>query len=269
MPDFNEYTLFAQEIAKEAGAIMRENFTLHMKKEWKDDHTPLTKSDTSINALVIKEVQKRFPGHAVLGEEQSTKNTNAQHCWVVDPVDGTIPFSHGVPTSAFSLAYVMDGVPHSGVVYDPFLDRLVTAEKGKGAWLNDLRAHVNEAKTLRQEVVTIDGPLHNTGVQNVSFLPLFENTFRTGAKITKYSSMVYGGMLVALGEFTGSICNARYPWDIAALKIIIEEAGGKVTNLLGKEQRYDQEIFGAVLSNGKVHKQLLLLAATTIWPQQI
>jgi inositol-phosphate phosphatase / L-galactose 1-phosphate phosphatase / histidinol-phosphatase len=113
-----DYLYFAIKIAKEAGDIMRAHFSLGMKKEWKEDNSPLTITDTAINELVIQKVKESFPEHGVLGEEASLETTDATHIWVVDPVDGTIPFSHGVPTFAFSLALVVDGVPQLGVVFD-------------------------------------------------------------------------------------------------------------------------------------------------------
>jgi fructose-1,6-bisphosphatase/inositol monophosphatase family enzyme len=182
----------------------------------------------------------------------------------VDPVDGTIPFSHGVPTFAFSLALVVDGESQLGVVYDPMLDRLFVAEKGQGATMNGKPIHVSSAETFDHQAITIDGPWGVLGNKAYTLPQAFK-----GKKVffTKFSSMVYGGTLVALGEFGLSVCNAEHPWDIAALKVIIEEAGGRVTDLHGKEQRYDGPIDGAIMSNGLLHDKLVEIVQRTVFSE--
>lgn len=257
------YLDFAKSIAREAGDIMRANFQLGMHKEWKEDNSPLTATDIAINDLVIKKVAEAYPDHAVLGEEASSEHS-ASHLWVVDPVDGTIPFSHGVPTFAFSLALVINGEPQVGVVYDVMSDRLLSGEKGKGAFLNDDPLSVSVAESLKHTVVGVDGPWAGTGATGVNFYDIPRLIDQAGAKIIKPSCMVYCGIMVALGEFSAAILNGHFPWDVAALKVIIEEAGGKVTNLRGEEQPYDKETFGAILSNSKVHQQMVAIASQTL-----
>lgn len=258
-----DYLDFAVEVAQEAGRIIRENFQLGMKKEWKADNSPLTVTDIAVNDLVIKRVAETYPNHAVLGEESSSDEM-ASYLWVVDPVDGTIPFSHGVPTFVFSLALVVDGVPQVGVVYDVMFERLLSAVKGQGATMNGKPLLVNSAENLRHTVINIDGPWAGSGATGVEFYELPKLLDKSGAKLTKFSCMAYGGVMVALGEFSAAICNGHFPWDIAALKVIIEEAGGRVTNLRGDEQPYNQETFGAIMSNGKVHDQVVELTKQTI-----
>lgn len=250
---------FAIELAKEAGQIMRSNFSLGMKKEWKEDNTPLTVTDEAINELVIQKVSATFPDHSVLGEENSSEVSGSTHVWVVDPVDGTIPFSHGVPTFVFSLALVINGQPQVGVIYDPILDRLLSAEKGKGAYLNGKLIQVGLQRDLKNTVVNIDGSWVSGGGEAIEVKELDGVIRNEGAKVTRLCCMAYGGMLVALGEYSAAICGGVYPWDVAALKIIVEEAGGKVTNLKGEEQQYHQPIYGAVISNQPLHEQLVQL----------
>src|SRR6185369_6851970 len=95
---------FALQMAQEAGGIIRSNFSMGMKKEWKEDVTPVTVSDLAINKDLIEGVKQHFPGHSVYGEEESALIDGAEYVWVCDPVDGTLPFSHGIPTCMFSLA---------------------------------------------------------------------------------------------------------------------------------------------------------------------
>lgn len=245
----NPHLNVAMEIAQQAGSIMRNNFTLGMKKEWKSDSTPLTITDTTVNSLVIDVIGREFPDHAVLGEEESL-DREAEYVWVVDPVDGTAPFSHGVPTFVFSLALVQNGIPVTGVIYDPVLDRLLHAEKGQGAFLNNERIHVSDRSAWARSQVNLD----------TDTIPRLRTKLcDLGAWCSTFNSAVYGGLLVACGEFVAEVYAYDKPWDAAAMKIVIEEAGGKVTGLDGGEQRYDGTINGCVASNGVLHDELIAL----------
>lgn len=249
-----EYKDFAIDLAKRAGEIMRQNFKLGMSVEYKSDKSIVTEADIAINKMVIDKVKEEFPGHDILGEEESDIQANSEYLWVCDPIDGTSPFSHGVPTCAFSLALVKNGESIVGVCYDPFLDRMVFAEKNKGATLNNIDISVSNTQK----------PQENGLIDICSFIraryqlwPLYETFAKLGVRTSKLGSIVYPGMLVACGEATAAIFPHTGCHDIAALKIIVEEAGGKVTDLFGNEQRYDQAIKGAIVSNGKIHDLLV------------
>lgn len=250
------YKDFVVELAYEAGEKMRNDFKLGMKKEWKKDKTPVTVTDTFVNQLVIDSISKKFPEHSILGEELSSLKDDNEYVWVCDPIDGTIPFSHGFPIFAFSLALVKNGEPILGVIYDPILDRMVTAEKGKGAFLNDKPIKVSSFSAFSERTI-IDG-----GIQSLGLLGLEKEILNREVLTSRIYSCVYGGMLVAMGEFVAEIYRYINPWDAAAVKIVVEEAGGKVTDLLGNEQRYDQEINGFIASNGLIHDELVKRAKT-------
>lgn len=243
------YKKFAVDIAKTAGKIIRANFKSGMEKKWKSNGTPLTITDTKINRLVIAGVKKYFPTHDVLGEEESSRHNHSKFLWVCDPVDGTIPFSHGTPTCVFSLALVIDGSPVLGVIFDPFMDRLVVGEKGCGAYSNGKKIRVSK-HGIKNSVLNWESPSLMT--------PLVEK-FGNCLPV-KLNSFIYGGMLVAMGEMVASMYSWHFAHDCASLKIIIEEAGGKATNLLGQDQRYDGKVKGMLVSNGVVHRQLLTIS---------
>lgn len=243
---------FAEHLAREAGKIMRENFSassVGMKREWKDDNTPLTITDTAINKLVLDAIQEKYPTHSFVGEEGSNIK-ESEYTWVCDPVDGTIPFSHGFPTFAFSLALTKNGESIVGVMYDPIMDRLISAEKGKGAHLNGKRVSVSAEKTItKQSFVELNTDDRMTSLRAY----LHEKKCYVPCLYT----CVYSAMLVATGEFVAAIYPYNKPWDAAAVKVVIEEAGGKVTDLEGNDQRYDGEVKGFVASNGLVHDELI------------
>jgi fructose-1,6-bisphosphatase/inositol monophosphatase family enzyme len=250
-----EYKEFAVNLARESGDIIRQNFTLGMKKEWKEDRSPVTVTDLKINQLVIDRVRENFPDHNVKGEEQSFLENKSDFLWVCDPVDGTIPFSHSVPICAFSLALVKNGESILGVIYDALMDRMYFAGKGKGAFLNEKPIKVT--KSLKLERSLVDVVFFNTARYQIKNLP--QKLIEAGAIVSKLGSETYAGGLVASGEYIASIFPHYTAHDVAAIKIIVEEAGGKVTDIFGNEQRYDQDIKGAIVSNGYVHDQLVKL----------
>ena len=246
-----EHKQFAINLAKEAGEIIKANFVMGMKKEWKSNDTPLTETDITINQLIIDSVKKKFPAHGILAEEGKDLSGEEEYIWVGDPIDGTTPFSHGYPTFAFSLALTKNGESILGVIYDPVLDRLAVAEKGGGAFLNGKQITVSKANSFKNVLVNLD-----TDFELVS---LREPLIKEGAFTTTLYSAVYASLLVAAGEFFAQIFEYKNPWDGAAVKIIVEEAGGKVTDIYGNEQRYDKEINGFVASNGILHDKIISL----------
>lgn len=154
----------------------------------------------------------------------------------------------------FSLALVKDGKPILGVVYDPYLKRMFTAEKGKGAYLNGKPTKVSTSGLLANQSIGLSSDqtiLHQPGVH--------AECWDKGLQIFGLKSCIYSSMLVASGQFIAHMYNSTHSHDVAAVKIIVEEAGGKVTNLRGKEQRYDQPIYGALISNGVAHDDLIEL----------
>jgi myo-inositol-1(or 4)-monophosphatase len=264
-----DYLQFAQDLAKEAGEIMRSYF-LHTEREWKTDSSPITTADTEINALVIARVRAKYPSHSVHGEEKSDY-TDSSFLWVCDPIDGTLPYSSGIAASTFSVALVIDGVSTIGVVYDPFFDCLYHAMKGSGAFMNLQPIHVSDESSLENSVIDIEGlywPKIGTEV------PL-SNSLRDvlvdkNVKTTQFYASILPSALVAQGLFTAVIMNGKTIQDGAAVKVIVEEAGGKVTDMYGNEQRYDVPARGFIASNGLVHDELVaIIEANTLKPSEV
>lgn len=254
-----QYLEFAKNLAQEAGAIIKQNFRLGMSKEWKSNNSPVTETDIVINKMVIERVMQHFPEHEVQGEEESMRLGGAEYLWVCDPVDGTMPFSQGIPTSVFSLALVKDGVPLLGVIYDPYMDRLFYAVKGKGAYLNDYEIKVSSQTAIEKSYFGLEG---NTDIGGVRF-----EVLNLKGKVFTLGSVIYEGMLVACGELAGVFFAHTSAHDGAAIKVLVEEAGGKVTDLFGNEQRYDKSIKGFIASNGHLHQQLVGLVGR-VMPQE-
>lgn len=242
-------------IARKAGEIMREHFRKDVHVDWKpEDHTPVTIVDTSINQLLLKEVPLVFPNYAIYSEEESLAK-ESKFAAVCDPLDGTWPFTHGVPTFAFSLGFTEDGNPFAGVIYDPILDRMYTAEKGKGAFVNGKRISVKEWPLKNPEERLSVGISWDYGQRNLS--GVCDALIAYPTSFFNLLSAVYMGMLVASGEIAGCIVPVKYPWDVAAIKILVEEAGGKVTDLFGNDQRYDRTVDGFIAAHPAFHEILV------------
>lgn len=255
MSDLQKRLEFATELAYQAGDIMLKYFQIGVAKENKSDGSPVTIADREVNALVIESVSKEYPNDGVLGEEASNLKEGAEYVWVCDPIDGTIPYTFGIPVSQFSLALVKDGNPVVGVLYDPYMKRLYHAVKGGGAFMNEQRIHVNKETKLAGNFIA-------SPTQNVSLFDsakLVEEISKRNINTCVFRCFTSECSLVASGQFVGSILGYPTAHDVAAVKIIVEEAGGKVTDLLGNEQRYDRAVKGAIISNGLVHDELVFL----------
>lgn len=260
-----EYLALAKEIAEGASPIALKYFGFEIEETWKSNNTPLTQADTEINSFVIEKVNARYPDHSVLGEEESNLKPGSKYVWVCDPIDGTMPYSCGLPTFTFSLALVdqSDGQPIVAVVNDPVMKNMYWATKGGGAYRNGKRITVSKATDLKNTYMNIDGgslidPAHgSTKDSGTSKEKTITGLRRYGAKSMVLLSIVYGAIQVANGKFSGSIFFGKFAHDVAALKLITEEAGGKVTDIKGNDRRYDAEGFGCVVSNGILHDIIL------------
>ena len=251
-----DYLEFAKQIANAAGKIMNDNFVLGINTDYKADNTPLTIADTSINKLVIDEVKRRFPDHGVLGEEASS-GTDCSLLWVVDPLDGTMAYSQGLPNSVFSLALVENGETIVAVVMDPFTHRLYWAIKGGGAFVNDIALQVNDQHELGPKTY-IDVAAHFK-LKDFDALKTMALLANKGVKVTKSFTAISNALPIATGQHLASLVFLEYPWDGAAVSLIVTEAGGKATDLAGNARMWNKPGDGFVLSNGLIHDELIAI----------
>lgn len=256
--DMEEYLEFAKEIADYAGKVMIKYFSEDNGANYKEDNTIVTKADKEINDYLVKRVKETFTEHAVDGEEEGFGES--KYKWVCDPIDGTAMYARHVPVAVFSLALVVDGKPVVGVIYDPFTESLYTAIKGQGAYKNGRKIHVSDIQLDdMRSVSNID--IWPEAEYNIidAIKKLGEKTYFVGV-----GSVIRACTCVATGDFNLALFpgTKHKNCDIAAVKVIVEEAGGKVTDLFGDEQRYDKSINGAVVSNGVVHDEVIEVIKT-------
>ncbi len=248
-----EYLEFAKDIAYQAGKIMIKYFNQNNGSSYKKDKTIVTLADTEINSYLIEKVKEKYPKHCVDGEEEQFGKSD--YVWVCDPVDGTAMYASHIPVAVFSLALVINGVSTLGVVYDPFTNNLYSAIKGKGAYKNNEKINVNDIE-LGDKKSTSNFDMWPGADYNI-----YDVIKKLGKKtyFVEIGSVIRACMCVASGDFNLAIFpgTKHKNCDIAAAKVIVEEAGGKVTDLFGNEQRYDESINGAIISNGKVHNEVV------------
>ncbi|XLQ20698.1 MAG: inositol monophosphatase family protein [Candidatus Moraniibacteriota bacterium] len=252
----NNYLEFAKSVAEGASEIALKYFGFDVANTWKSDNTPLTKADTEINSYVIKRISEKYPEHSVVGEEESKLVNDSKYIWVCDPIDGTIPYSCGLPMWTFSLALVdvKTGQPIVGIVNDVMMKNMYWAHKNGGAFRNGEKIQVSNKDSLKKTYLNVDGTGKDMNFSGINTINSLQNN---GAKVMKLLSIIYGGVQVSNGKFVGTVFFHPYAHDVAALKIIIEEAGGKVTDLNGDERRYDKDGIGCVISNGTLHNEIL------------
>jgi myo-inositol-1(or 4)-monophosphatase len=250
---------FAKGLAQQAGEIMLEHFQVGMQRQFKPEegNSELTEADLAINALVIKTIRERYSEHSIIGEEDSHLVEGSKFSWVCDPIDGTASFVFGMPTNVFALALVdHSGQPVVAVVLDPHTQRTYHAIKGGGAFLNGQPIHVNQTDKLSKAAVSSSG----RRCKVIDFASFRGEYFGSAFRIISATSTIYEAMLIASGQIAATVLPGSHPWDAAATKLIVEEAGGRVTNLLGEDQRYDSDIQGLIASNGAVHDEIVALA---------
>ena len=259
--NMNEYLEFAKRIALFAGKEMVKYFTSNKDISFKRDNTVVTKIDKDINHYLIEEVHRVYPLHSVIGEEEKSVK-DSSYVWVCDPVDGTGMYTNQVPVSVFSLALVIDGIPTVGVVYDPYLENLYTAILGEGAYCNGKKIHVNALNFGDK------GYRLNYEMWNHAFVDTMQiaHDYLDTVKVSSIGSVARSCMAIASGYFSADLFPGEEHGncDMAASYLIVSEAGGKVTDMYGNEQRYDQDIKGAIVSNGVSHEKLVEIVSKYI-----
>jgi myo-inositol-1(or 4)-monophosphatase len=249
----NDFVPAMAEIAREAGALLIEHFDQHVKIEYKGEADLVTIADRKSEILIRERIKKNWPSHDVLGEEQGLVDTGSDYRWYVDPLDGTTNFAHGFPVFCVSMALEHKNYRIAGVVYDPTRDEMFSAERGSGAYLNQERIHVSKTANLAECLVATGFPSHKRH-KNPNIYFYHQITLRTHG-VRRAGSAALDLCCVASGRFEGFWEFNLNPWDTAAGVLIVEEAGGKVTDFHGGLFQLNSR--ETLASNGQVHDALL------------
>ena len=214
-------------------------------------------ADRRSEEVIREELERARPGYSFLMEESGeSRGEDPQHRWIVDPLDGTTNFLHGIPLFAVSIALERQGRIQAGVIYNPVSDELYTAERGGGAFLNDRRLRV-AARSLLTECVVATGTPHLGRGDHGGYLRELVPIMATVAGIRRNGAAALDLAWVAAGRFDGFWERDLQPWDVAAGLLLVREAGGFITDLAGKETIL--ETGNVVAGNESIHRQLLAI----------
>ncbi|HKS94806.1 MAG TPA: inositol monophosphatase family protein [Terriglobia bacterium] len=243
------YLNTAVEIAREAGALIAQLSKQPQEIAYKRRSDIVTETDRRSEALIVERLRGRFPKHAIVAEEGSGQQTDSDYCWYVDPLDGTTNFAHGFPVYCVSLGLTYQDEIVAGVVYDPTREELFAAERGAGAYLNHKRIHVSKVANLDESLLATGFPPFASN--NEVNMGLYARFSQLSHGIRRAGSAALDLCSVAAGRFEGFWELKLNPWDKAAGALMVEEAGGRVTDLNGgRFKLLGEEI---VTSNGLVH----------------
>ncbi|HWG38153.1 MAG TPA: inositol monophosphatase family protein [Terriglobales bacterium] len=247
----SEFCAAAAEIARQAGAILLEHRG-RVGIEYKGEADLVTAADRASEAFLTAALRQRFPGHGMVAEEGS-RTAGTEYCWYVDPLDGTTNYAHGLPIFAVSLGLEHRGELTAGVVYNPVLDELFTAARGQGAQLNGAPIRVSGQRELAQSLLATGFPSKKRHANpNIHFYQHF--SLRTHG-MRRLGSAALDLCYTACGRFEGFWEFNLQPWDTAAGTLIVQEAGGTVSDMMGGRHRLDSP--EVLASNGWVHAALL------------
>ena len=221
----------AIEIARKGGKHTLKHFNKNVEVQRKDDDSPVTIADQEAEEIMRQEIQNRFPDHGILGEEHGTINEESSVQWILDPIDGTKSFIHGVPLYTTLIGVLVDDEPIVGIVYAPALDELCDAAKGKGTRLNGEACSVRSCNELSEATfLSTDGTTSEEFGFGNEFQTLLDKT-----RINRTWGDAYGHMLVATGRADIMFDPILNIWDAAPLLTIMQEAGGVYCDVHGKE----------------------------------
>ena len=242
-------------IAKVAGEIVREGFDQNFSIEYKTNSSNLvTEIDKKSEARIKEFIKKEFPTHGILAEESGGSNTDAEYVWVVDPLDGTTNFAHHFPIFSVSIGLQKNGKTICGVVNYVMQNDIYSAELGSGAFKNGNKIAVNPNDNLRTSLLVTGFP-YDIDENPSNALQIFTEMVKVSRGMRRLGSAAIDFCYVASGIFEGFWEVHLHPWDICAGQLIVEEAGGKLTDFDGNPLTIHSKQI--LCSNGKIHDQML------------
>jgi myo-inositol-1(or 4)-monophosphatase len=246
---------FAIQTARDAGRILAERFGRKIEISNKSEIDLVTESDLASERLIIERIRTFYPRHSILAEESGTLNPDDRESawrWIIDPLDGTTNYAHGYPCFCVSIALEHKGRLEIGVVYDPIRDEMFSAERGKGASLNGRRINVSRTMNLSTALLCTGFPYDVR--ERSEFARHFASFIMHAQGVRRDGAAALDLAYVAAGRFDGFWEEGLKPWDVAAGALIIEEAGGRLSNYRGEP--LDIHTPPVVASNGFIHDQM-------------
>jgi len=255
----DSYLSVCEEAARAAGKILVEMLGATSIRHKKNPRDLVTEADVAAQKIIESMVIGAFPDHRFLGEEGNptplSQNTNSEFCWIVDPLDGTTNFVHGVPAFGPSIALTQGTNVLCGVFYNPMTDEFFSAAQGQGAFLNGKRIQTSTWQTLEEALIAVsfpsaireDSPDFTAFLKTVSLCQSFRRSGSTALNMS----------YVAAGRFDSTWAYACHPWDIAAGIVLVQEAGGVVTKPDGSPYDFGEPSPVCATANEMLHQQLM------------
>ncbi|MEE9554903.1 MAG: inositol monophosphatase family protein [candidate division Zixibacteria bacterium] len=246
----SEFLIIAEQAAREAGRLVLEMRKSELLVEKKGKVDLVTEADRRSEQLIRKIIETNFPNHSFKAEEGTEAQGDSEYLWLVDPLDGTTNYAHGLPVYCVSLGLLKGKEIIAGCIYNPNLDECFTAEAGKGAFLNGKQIHVSKTESLDDSLLATGFPydIRETDDDNLKEFTAF---YKKARAVRRAGAAALDLAYVACGRFDGFWEFKLSPWDIAAGILLVEEARGKATSYSG--DRYDIYKGELVASNGLIH----------------
>lgn len=249
-------------LAKGAGKILKDGFGKQHEIKMKGVIDLVTEIDKQAEDYLITKIRNMHPGDMITGEESGTHNgSSTAGQWLVDPLDGTLNYAHGIPIFSVSIAYALNGHVMQGVVYDPMQDECFSAVRGQGAFLNERRLQVSGVQQMVGAMLCTGFPydVHTTEDNNLNY---FSNFVRKSQAVRRLGSAALDLGYVAAGRLDGFWELQLNAWDIAAGMLLVEEAGGIVTDMAGKPIKLVPP-YSIVAANKALHPQMMGIIASS------
>ncbi len=245
----------AKQAAQAGGAIVARYFRDGVEMRTKAVSDLVSDADIESENAIVAAIREAYPDHAILGEESHQADVTAAKLWIVDPLDGTTNFAHGIPHFAISIAYYEHGQPRCGVIYNPVREDWYVTEVGQGAWYNGRRVRVNNQTSLSQSLVGV-GFYYDRGAMMEATLRAIRELFGQQIHgIRRFGTASLDLAQVAMGMYGAYFEYQLSAWDFAAGRLFVEEAGGRVTTCQGEPLPLAKS--SVLASNGHLHDAVL------------
>lgn len=244
----------AKKAADEAGKIVKKYYLSELILRNKGHYSNFaTQADVEAERKILEIITKNFPNHNIIAEESGQVDKGSEYSWAIDPIDGTIPFVDGIPTFGVSIAVLKNNIPIIGVINMVATDELYWAQQGKGAFLNGKKIEVRQEGNLEKSTIGLElGHTERIMKLDKFFRPIVERV----RYVYLFGSAVATLVFVARGMIDAYIQRANI-WDLAAGVVLIEEAGGKITDFEGNEINWAENRLSMIASNGLIHEAIL------------
>lgn len=242
-------------VSKEAGEIIRNGFKSNISIEFKTDASNIvTNIDKASEKVITDFIKKEYPNHTIIAEETGLNEKNSEYKWIIDPLDGTTNFAHGLPIFSISIGIQKNEETIYGVIYDVMRDKVFSAEKGSGAFENNVKIKVSENSNLSESLLVTGFPYEVKNNYEEAIIH-FTKFLKKSRAVRRLGSAAIDFCFVANGVFDGFWESKLNSWDVCAGLILVEEAGGKISNYSGNPVTVNSPNFLA--TNGKVHSQMI------------